>query len=155
MAARQQGGGSAAKCRRLSGVGRGRQGLIRGIVDFVRPTCDEDAAIGQERGRVVFVAAGKARGGGENARGWIVEFGAVEVNFGASTAEARRDQNTAIGQKRGGVIGARIGSRFGARLRGDQLRLLLALLVLAVAAKLAFDVTVHPADPYSIVVDKT
>ena len=55
----------------------------------------------------------------------------------------------------GGVIGARIGSRFGTRLRGDQLRLLLALMVLAVAAKLAFDLTVHPADPYSIVVDKT
>jgi uncharacterized membrane protein YfcA len=55
----------------------------------------------------------------------------------------------------GGVIGARIGSRFGARLRGDQLRLLLALLVLAVAAKLAFDLTVHPSDPFSIVWEKT
>ena len=55
----------------------------------------------------------------------------------------------------GGVIGARIGSRFGARLRGDQLRLLLALLVLAVAAKLAFDLTVRPSDPYSIVWEKS
>jgi len=55
----------------------------------------------------------------------------------------------------GGVIGARIGSRFGTRLRGDQLRLLLALMVLAVAAKLAFDLTAHPADLYSIVVEKT
>jgi len=54
----------------------------------------------------------------------------------------------------GGVIGARIGSRFGARLRGDQLRLLLALLVLAVAAKLAFDLTARPSDPYSIVWEK-
>jgi uncharacterized protein len=52
------------------------------------------------------------------------------------------------------VIGARIGSRFGARLRGDQLRLLLALLVLAVAAKLAFDLTARPTDPYSIVWEK-
>jgi uncharacterized protein len=50
----------------------------------------------------------------------------------------------------GGVIGARIGSRFGTRLRGEQLRLLLALMVLAVAAKLAFDLTVRPADLYSI-----
>ena len=55
----------------------------------------------------------------------------------------------------GGVIGARVGSRFGTRLRGDQLRLLLALMILAVAAKLAYDLTVHPADLYSIVVDKT
>jgi len=54
----------------------------------------------------------------------------------------------------GGVIGARIGSRFGTRLRADQLRLLLALLVLAVAAKLAFDLTVRPSDPYSIAFEK-
>ena len=54
----------------------------------------------------------------------------------------------------GGVIGARIGGRFGTRLRGEQLRLLLALMVLAVAAKLAFDLTVHPADPYSIASEK-
>src|SRR6201987_2330194 len=50
----------------------------------------------------------------------------------------------------GGVIGARIGSQFGTRLRGDQLRLFLALMVLAGAAKLAFDMTVHPADLFSI-----
>lgn len=50
----------------------------------------------------------------------------------------------------GGVVGARIGSRFGTHLRGEQLRLLLALMVLAVAAKLAFDMTVRPADLYSI-----
>jgi uncharacterized membrane protein YfcA len=54
----------------------------------------------------------------------------------------------------GGVIGARIGSQFGTRLRGDQLRLLLALMVLAVAAKLAFDLTVRPADLYSIASEK-
>lgn len=54
----------------------------------------------------------------------------------------------------GGVIGARVGSRFGTRLRGEQLRLLLALMVLAVAAKLAFDLTVPPKDPYSIASEK-
>jgi len=54
----------------------------------------------------------------------------------------------------GGVIGARIGSRFGMRLRGEQLRLLLALMVLAVAAKLAFDMAVPPADVYSIASEK-
>lgn len=54
----------------------------------------------------------------------------------------------------GGVIGARMGSQFGTRLRGDQLRLLLALMVLAVAAKLAFDLTVRPADLYSIASEK-
>jgi uncharacterized membrane protein YfcA len=54
----------------------------------------------------------------------------------------------------GGVVGARIGSRFGTRLRGEQLRFLLAVMVLAVAAKLAFDMTVPPADPYSIASEK-
>src|SRR5689334_3738662 len=34
----------------------------------------------------------------------------------------------------GGVVGAQIGTRFGSRLRGEQLRALLALMVLAVAA---------------------
>jgi uncharacterized membrane protein YfcA len=50
----------------------------------------------------------------------------------------------------GGVIGAQFGTRFGMRLRGEQLRFLLALLVLAVAAKLAQDLTLHPADLFVI-----
>jgi uncharacterized protein len=54
----------------------------------------------------------------------------------------------------GGVVGARIGTRFGMRLRGEQLRFLLALMVLAVAAKLAFDMTVRPVDLYSIASEK-
>ncbi len=52
----------------------------------------------------------------------------------------------------GGVIGAQLGSRFGTRLRGEQLRALLAIMVLAVAAKLARDLGVRPDDLYSIVV---
>jgi uncharacterized membrane protein YfcA len=50
----------------------------------------------------------------------------------------------------GGVVGAQLGSRFGSRLRGDQLRALLAVVVLAVAAKLVFDLTVTPDNLYSI-----
>jgi uncharacterized membrane protein YfcA len=49
----------------------------------------------------------------------------------------------------GGVIGAQLGARFSGRLRGEQLRGLLAILVLAVSAKLAFDLVAAPADPYS------
>jgi len=44
----------------------------------------------------------------------------------------------------GGVIGAQFGTRFGTRLRGEQLRFLLALLVLGVAAQLAHDLTIRP-----------
>jgi uncharacterized protein len=51
----------------------------------------------------------------------------------------------------GGVLGAQFGSRWGARLRGEQLRALLALVLLAVAAKLVFDLTVKPDDLFSIV----
>jgi hypothetical protein len=50
----------------------------------------------------------------------------------------------------GGVVGAQWGSRIGAFLRGDQLRVLLALLVLAVAAKLMSDFVIEPRDLYSI-----
>jgi uncharacterized membrane protein YfcA len=50
----------------------------------------------------------------------------------------------------GGVIGAQIGSRFGTRLRGEQLRALLAFLVLIIAGKLAFDLATIPDDPYSM-----
>jgi uncharacterized membrane protein YfcA len=50
----------------------------------------------------------------------------------------------------GGVIGAQIGTTLGARLRAEQLRILLALLVLAVAGKIALDLLLEPADLYSL-----
>lgn len=50
----------------------------------------------------------------------------------------------------GGVFGAQIGTAIGARLRGEQLRILLALIVLAVCAKVAVDLLVPPLEPYSI-----
>ncbi len=50
----------------------------------------------------------------------------------------------------GGVIGAQIGSRLSTRLKAEQLRILLAVLVLAVAVKIAFDLLVLPSELYSI-----
>jgi uncharacterized membrane protein YfcA len=50
----------------------------------------------------------------------------------------------------GGVIGAQYGVRVAARLRGEQLRLLLALLVLAVAGRLLFGLVATPDDPFSV-----
>jgi uncharacterized membrane protein YfcA len=52
----------------------------------------------------------------------------------------------------GGVLGAQIGTRMGSRLRGDQLRIMLAVLVLAVAVKLAVDMTATPEQLYSATV---
>jgi len=50
----------------------------------------------------------------------------------------------------GGVIGAQIGTRIGVRMKAEQLRILLALMVLAVCGKLAFDLLVMPSELYSI-----
>lgn len=50
----------------------------------------------------------------------------------------------------GAVIGAQIGARFGTRLQGEQLRGLLALMVIAVCIKLTLDLVIEPADLYSI-----
>ncbi|MFC5584767.1 sulfite exporter TauE/SafE family protein [Nitratireductor kimnyeongensis] len=50
----------------------------------------------------------------------------------------------------GGVAGAQYGARVGQKLRGEQLRALLALLVLAVALRLGFDLFVRPESVYSL-----
>jgi len=50
----------------------------------------------------------------------------------------------------GGVIGAQIGVRIGARLRGEQLRLMLALMVIGVALRLFFGLVARPHELYSI-----
>lgn len=50
----------------------------------------------------------------------------------------------------GGVIGAQFGVVAGQRLRGDQLRALLALLVLGVCARLLLDLVAKPDELYSI-----
>lgn len=52
----------------------------------------------------------------------------------------------------GGVIGVQYGARYGAKLRGEYLRVLLALLILATGAKLLVDLTVPPDSLYSVVV---
>ena len=50
----------------------------------------------------------------------------------------------------GGVVGAQLGVRVGAKLRGEQLRLLLAILVLTVGAGLLWQLIATPADVYSL-----
>lgn len=50
----------------------------------------------------------------------------------------------------GGVIGAQFGSRMGAKLPAERLRGLLALLVLVVCAKMAFDLFATPLDVYTV-----
>jgi hypothetical protein len=50
----------------------------------------------------------------------------------------------------GGVVGAQIGTRLGTYLKAEQLRILLAIMVLAVCGKLAFDLLVMPAELYTL-----
>jgi uncharacterized membrane protein YfcA len=50
----------------------------------------------------------------------------------------------------GGVVGAQYGVRMAARMPGEQLRLMLAILVLAVGARLLYGLVATPADVYSI-----
>ena len=50
----------------------------------------------------------------------------------------------------GGVIGAQIGTRIGVKMRAEQLRILLALMVLLVCGKLALDLLLVPSELYSL-----
>ena len=50
----------------------------------------------------------------------------------------------------GGVIGGQFGVRAGQKLRGEQLRALLGLMVLAVAIRLLLDLVLKPSELYSI-----
>jgi len=52
----------------------------------------------------------------------------------------------------GGVIGAQVGTRIGLKLPAEQLRILMALLVLAVAIKIGLDLVLTPRELYSITI---
>nr|WP_210313715.1 sulfite exporter TauE/SafE family protein [Rhodopseudomonas rhenobacensis] len=50
----------------------------------------------------------------------------------------------------GGVTGAQFGARAGQRIRGEQLRLLLGLLILAVGVRFAIELGIQPQDLFTI-----
>jgi uncharacterized membrane protein YfcA len=77
-------------------------------------------------------------------------FVAASVTFLQAYTNRTVDAVLALVLLVGGVIGAQFGTRFGSRLHAEQLRFLLAMLVLAVAAKLAHDLTIRPDHLYSI-----
>lgn len=69
-----------------------------------------------------------------------------------SVASQSVDVTLAIVLMIGGVIGAQFGARIGQNIRGDQLRALLALLVLAVALRFLVGLVVTPAERYSLTI---
>lgn len=50
----------------------------------------------------------------------------------------------------GGVVGAQFGVSIGARLRSEQLRVIFALLIVAIAVRLAFGLVLRPDDIYTL-----
>ena len=50
----------------------------------------------------------------------------------------------------GAVVGAQFGSKYSVRMKGEQLRALLAIMVLGVCVKIVFDLVAIPVDLYSI-----
>jgi len=79
-----------------------------------------------------------------------IVFIAALVTFLQAVTNQNVDAVLAILLLAGGVIGAQFGTRLGSRLRALHLRGLLALLVIAVAARLAVDLVVEPADLFTL-----
>jgi hypothetical protein len=77
-------------------------------------------------------------------------FVTANVTFLQATSNQTVDIVLALLLLTGAVIGAQLGTRAGGRLRGEQLRGLLALIVLAVCAKIAYDLVSTPFDVFSI-----
>ena len=50
----------------------------------------------------------------------------------------------------GGVFGAQIGTRIGLRLKAEQLRILLSLIVILVCLKIAGELVLEPNDLFSL-----
>ncbi|MBX9926413.1 MAG: sulfite exporter TauE/SafE family protein, partial [Hyphomicrobiaceae bacterium] len=50
----------------------------------------------------------------------------------------------------GGVVGAQLGSAASDNVRGEHLRFLLAVLILFVGIRVAYDLVLEPAERYSI-----
>ena len=77
-------------------------------------------------------------------------FVTANVTFLQSVTTQTVDVVLALLLLAGAVVGAQFGSRAGQLLRGEQLRGLLALVVLAVVAKLVFDLVATPEDLFSL-----
>ncbi len=50
----------------------------------------------------------------------------------------------------GGVVGAQVGTRIGVKMKAEQLRIFLSILVLGVCFKLGLDLLLTPSEPFSI-----
>lgn len=76
-------------------------------------------------------------------------FVTANATFLQSTMNHTVDVVLALLLLLGGVVGAQVGARFGVKLKGEQLRSLLALMVLGVCLKLLFDMVTVPGELFA------
>ena len=79
-----------------------------------------------------------------------ITFVSAHVTFLQAVTNQTVDVLLALLLLIGGTVGAQIGTRLGTKLRTDQLRILLALMVLGIAAKVLLDLIVEPDDLFSL-----
>ncbi len=77
-------------------------------------------------------------------------FITANVTFLHSITNQTVDALLALVLLAGAVVGAQIGTTVGVKLRGEQLRALLALIVLGVCARLVWGIVATPGDPFSV-----
>jgi len=75
---------------------------------------------------------------------FLVLFTCIEVTFLQAYTNHTVDFILAVLLLGGSVVGAQIGTIFGRKLKGEQLKILLAVIVLAVTVKMVFDLTLTP-----------
>jgi uncharacterized protein len=72
-------------------------------------------------------------------------FNCIEVTFLQATTNHTVDFILAVLLLIGSTVGAQIGTVFGRKLKGDQLKIILAVIVLLVTVKMVFDLTLTPS----------
>ena len=72
-------------------------------------------------------------------------FTCIEVTFLQSYTNHTVDFTLAVLLLVGSTIGAQVGAVFGRKLKGEQLKILLAIIVLVVTVKIVFELTLSPA----------
>jgi len=72
-------------------------------------------------------------------------FTCIEVTFLQSYTNHTVDFTLAVLLLIGSTIGAQVGAIFGRKLKGEQLKILLAVIVLAVTVKIIFELTLSPS----------
>jgi uncharacterized membrane protein YfcA len=72
-------------------------------------------------------------------------FNCIEVTFLQATTNHNVDFILAVLLLVGSTVGAQVGAVFGRKLKGEQLKVILASIVLAVTVKMIFELTLPPA----------